>query len=242
VTPCSLRFLIVAFLLREYVHIYIIRRKVTSQLQTNHFTECGTEWPAITFHITVCAVTRQRSGRMRNFCSIRGRDERAVCTRKRPKWRWCPRRHLFNRYRGPLAGTEPAKFEGEPGTEYEWFYGYRRVINEVFVLLGYYAAKIGNHLPTFYDNLSVLSSRVKQFKKSAWSAGPWKGGAIDCSETLVIKSSQKSENLNNIPHRRRKARRRITHQKKKIFAEEIYIFSPVFKSAFVYIFLLQSSM
>jgi len=111
-----------------------------SQLQTNHFTECGEEWPAITARVTVCVVTRQWSGRPRNFCSIRGRDEGAVCYWKHPEWRWCPRRHLFNRYRGPSPGTEPAKFEGEPGKEYEWFYGSRRVINEAFVLLGYYAA------------------------------------------------------------------------------------------------------
>ena len=94
------------FPFREYVYMYIIRRKITSQLQTNHFTECGTGWLAITVHITVCAVTSQRSGRLRNFWSNRGRDERAVCSRKRPNWHWCPRRHLFNRYRSPSPGNE----------------------------------------------------------------------------------------------------------------------------------------
>jgi methionine aminopeptidase len=80
----------------------------------------------------------------------------------------------------------------------------------------------------FHGNLSVPSSRVKQFKKSALSVEPLKGGAIDCSETLVTNSSHKSENLNNIPHRRRKAHRRITHQikEKKILAEENLYFQP----------------
>jgi len=86
---------------------YVHSTQVTSQSQTNHFTECGTEWLAITVHITVCAVTRQRSGRQRKFYSNLGRDERAVCSRKRPDWRWRPRRHLFNRYRSPSPSTEP---------------------------------------------------------------------------------------------------------------------------------------
>jgi hypothetical protein len=39
-------------------------------------------------------------------------------------------------------------------------------------LLGYYAASSGNFLPTFRDNLSVLSSRVKNSKKRDGQAKP----------------------------------------------------------------------
>jgi hypothetical protein len=46
---------------------YIIRITVTSKLQNNHFSEYGIEWPAITVHNTVCAVTRLRPGRPRKF-------------------------------------------------------------------------------------------------------------------------------------------------------------------------------
>ena len=40
--------------------------------------------------------------------------------------------------------------------------GFRREVDEKFVLLGYYAASSGNLLPTFQDNLSGPSSRVKK--------------------------------------------------------------------------------
>ena len=39
--------------------------------------------------------------------------------------------------------------------------GFRREVDENCALLGCYAANCGNALPTFRDNLSVLSSRVK---------------------------------------------------------------------------------
>jgi hypothetical protein len=39
--------------------------------------------------------------------------------------------------------------------------GFRRDVDEICALLGYYAAPCGNCLPTFRDNVSVLSSRVK---------------------------------------------------------------------------------
>jgi hypothetical protein len=41
--------------------------------------------------------------------------------------------------------------------------GFRRDVDEICGLLGYYAASCGNYLPTFRDNVSVLSSRVKSF-------------------------------------------------------------------------------
>jgi len=42
--------------------------------------------------------------------------------------------------------------------------GFRRGINEIRVLLGFYTALNGISLPTFRDNLSVSSSSVKQSK------------------------------------------------------------------------------
>jgi hypothetical protein len=39
--------------------------------------------------------------------------------------------------------------------------GFRRDVDEICALLGYYAASCGNCLPIFRDNVSVLSSRVK---------------------------------------------------------------------------------
>jgi hypothetical protein len=38
--------------------------------------------------------------------------------------------------------------------------GFRRDVDEICGLLGYYAASCGNCLPTFRDNVSVPSSRV----------------------------------------------------------------------------------
>jgi hypothetical protein len=39
--------------------------------------------------------------------------------------------------------------------------GFRRNVGEICALLGYCAASCGNCLPTFRDNVSVPSSRVK---------------------------------------------------------------------------------
>jgi hypothetical protein len=43
--------------------------------------------------------------------------------------------------------------------------GFRRHADEICALLGYYAVSSGNSLPTFRDNVSVSSSRVKKSKK-----------------------------------------------------------------------------
>jgi len=40
--------------------------------------------------------------------------------------------------------------------------GFRRDVDEISALLGYYAVYSGNSLPTFRDNLSVPSLRVKK--------------------------------------------------------------------------------
>ena len=45
--------------------------------------------------------------------------------------------------------------------------GFRRDVDEICVLLGYYAALSGNSVPTFRDNISVPSSRVKKSKTKA---------------------------------------------------------------------------
>jgi len=44
--------------------------------------------------------------------------------------------------------------------------GFRREVNENCPHLGYYAVYSSNSLPTFGDNLSVPSSRVKKFKNN----------------------------------------------------------------------------
>jgi hypothetical protein len=44
--------------------------------------------------------------------------------------------------------------------------GFRRDVDENCALLGYDAASSGNTLPTFRDNISVPSSRVKKTNKN----------------------------------------------------------------------------
>jgi hypothetical protein len=46
--------------------------------------------------------------------------------------------------------------------------GFRRDADEICALLGYNTASSGNPLPTFRDNVSVPSSRVKKSKKSVY--------------------------------------------------------------------------
>jgi hypothetical protein len=43
--------------------------------------------------------------------------------------------------------------------------GFRRDVDEICALLGYYAASNGNPLPTFREKASAPSSRVKKYKK-----------------------------------------------------------------------------
>jgi hypothetical protein len=56
---------------------------------------------------------------------------------------------------------------------------------EICALLGYYAALSGSSVPTFRDNFSVLSSRVKLPRRKPWTSWPLKMGFIGFSETLV---------------------------------------------------------
>jgi hypothetical protein len=58
-------------------------------------------------------------------------------------------------------------------------------VNEDLGPLGCYTVFIVNWLPTFQDDLSVLSSRIKQYKKTYWSFWPLKKAPIGCLETLV---------------------------------------------------------
>jgi hypothetical protein len=49
--------------------------------------------------------------------------------------------------------------------------GLRRDVDKICVLLGYYAASCGNCLPTFRDNISVPSSRVKSLVQVGTGGG-----------------------------------------------------------------------
>jgi hypothetical protein len=44
--------------------------------------------------------------------------------------------------------------------------GFRCYVDDICVLLGYYAAFSGSSAPTFWDNLSILNSRVNKSKKT----------------------------------------------------------------------------
>jgi hypothetical protein len=46
--------------------------------------------------------------------------------------------------------------------------GFGHNVHEICALPGYYAALNGTSVPTFRDNLSVPSSRVKKFKKKGF--------------------------------------------------------------------------
>jgi hypothetical protein len=67
--------------------------------------------------------------------------------------------------------------------------GFRRVVDEICALLGYYAASNGNPLPTFRDNVSVLSSSFKESKKKGRSRQEYAVNMgkrpIRCAETSV---------------------------------------------------------
>jgi hypothetical protein len=75
---------------------------------------------------------------------------------------------------------------------------------EIFALLRCYAAQIGSYLPTFRNNKSAVSSRVKQSNKNAW---PLKMGEVGSSETSVTnyQSIQRTipEERKSYLHRRR---------------------------------------
>jgi hypothetical protein len=49
--------------------------------------------------------------------------------------------------------------------------GFHRDADEICALLGYNAASSSNPVPTFWENISVPSSRVKKSKKSSALVG-----------------------------------------------------------------------
>ena len=63
-----------------------------------------------------------------------------------------------------------------------WYSKYTQL--EICEFMGYYAASSGNPLPTFRNNVSVPSSRVKKSKKERTS-WPFKMEPICCTETSV---------------------------------------------------------
>ena len=58
---------------------------------------------------------------------------------------------------------------------------FRHGVKEVFALLRRYAALIGSQFPACWDNLSFLSSRVKQ-----WTPLPLKTGTTGCPERTPL--------------------------------------------------------
>ena len=54
----------------------------------------------------------------------------------------------------------------------------------IYALMRFYVAQIGSLLPMFRENLSVPSSRAKQFK-SSWNVWPLKMSSIGCPEMWV---------------------------------------------------------
>ena len=91
------------------------------------------------------------------------------------------------------------------------FSRFRRDVDEICALLGYYAPSSGNPLPTFRDNVSVPSSRIKKSKKQR---GPLKMGPIRCPETSV---KDYHSTLRNIPKERRSNQHRGGSLKLRIF-------------------------
>jgi hypothetical protein len=61
----------------------------------------------------------------------------------------------------------PVKTSGKDGRKikYDPELGFRRDVDEICALLGYYAASSGNSVPTFRDNLSVPFSKNRKSKK-----------------------------------------------------------------------------
>jgi hypothetical protein len=78
---------------------------------------------------------------------------------------------------------------------------------EICAVLGYYAASCGDCLPTFRENVSVPSSRVKKF---FWFL---KMGPIRCSETSV---NNYHTTLRNIPEESRSHQHRIESLKSRL--------------------------
>jgi len=79
---------------------------------------------------------------------------------------------------------------------------FRPDVDEICALLVRYTAYSGNSLPTFRNNISDLSSKVKKSKSwtSSWTSSPLKMGQIGCTETSVRNCHSA---LRNVPGERR---------------------------------------
>jgi len=55
--------------------------------------------------------------------------------------------------------------------------------NEIFILLGCYVVRVCSSFPTFRNNLSVSSPRLKQYKNTCWNDRFLEMGPIGCTET-----------------------------------------------------------
>jgi hypothetical protein len=73
--------------------------------------------------------------------------------------------------------------------------GFRRDVDETCPLLGYYATSCDNCLPTFRDNLSVPSSRVKSPSRKDSDCLPVKMGPTRCPATSVNNYHMTSRNI-----------------------------------------------
>jgi hypothetical protein len=72
--------------------------------------------------------------------------------------------------------------------------GFHRDVYEICALLGYYVASCGNCLPTFRDNVSVPSSRVKspsrkERKPATYNADYGKYGGVAIHRQIVVPSN-----------------------------------------------------
>jgi hypothetical protein len=56
---------------------------------------------------------------------------------------------------------------------------------EIFILLGCYVVRVCSYFPTFLNNLSVSSPRLKQYKNTCWSDRFLEMGPTGCTETSV---------------------------------------------------------
>jgi hypothetical protein len=75
--------------------------------------------------------------------------------------------------------------------------GFHHDVDDIYALLGYYAASSGNPLPAFQDNVSVPSPRAKKSMKTSRTL---KMMPIRCPETSV---KDYHSTLRNNPEERR---------------------------------------
>jgi hypothetical protein len=93
--------------------------------------------------------------------------------------------------------------------------GFSRNVDQICILLGHHAALSDSSVPTFRNNLSGSSSKVKKSNKKApsWDSSPLKMGATGCPETSVHNYHL---TLRNIPEELRSRRcRSCTYYKIK---------------------------